>query len=794
MKKTLTLLAILALGLTACNKVELQNSSEQIPEIPAEAPACYFKLSAAIENDPETKSLTLGESTASFTFEASDSVYVYIVGQGTNAGTIACGKDKVNNRLASLTMENINGASCDLSGALKFYYEDSYFEVPYTPAVGDVVHLYYNMRFTHFPFSSYYDYSLTHFSYGNQSGDKDGYLDPGYGFGYPELWYWGANHYDLALAQMEITDVAGNTTDGFTLTLGKVDDPTNPKASFQNMQSMFRQRLTFTDQLGNPTTPWITRYRISSASDKTVLSYRPYSTAKYVYGAIEMEDPVISGDEGIHFALMFNDENKNDALIQTAYDNAHNAYVATKTAPAGGFLNGKYYHGNATLAWHHSTLPSVTGNNAPYTTYAPDGSGKYEIDDNPGDITVSGYSEEDNWIALHQDTNVTLDNITASFYTRDAFIYGFSIFGSTNLNLILSGTNSIDSHSMYLGIQCLSDVLLSCAGASATLTLRCGDERYCGIQAHNYDYTNSTDPYYNCYYDTSERDVSSLLAAPGFTVTRSARVDGPDLDLDGYPDYYTWTYTVEDHRVHLNSLTSSYTAQDGDVLTGELPGNLELNIASGATVTLAGMTHHAGHYINGISCEGSANIILAEGTTNDLTKGDEGSYLGILIDCSGAATLTISGTGTLLASGGVQCAGIGSRRATHNIVINGGNITATGGHNAPGIGSCNNALIGNITINGGTVTATGSSSAAGIGAAVNGSHCTGITIGSDITSVSIRKGQGASVFFSADGANSVTIDGQNSFLFATSTTQFPNLDSTLSTTTDMDDTWTLTHK
>ena len=793
MKKTLSLLAILALGLTACNKVELQNSSEKIPEIPAEAPVCYFNLPASFIRDAATKAVTIGEDTATSLFEASDSVYVFIEGRGSNIGKIACAYDLTLDKIAPLNIRNINGATCDLVGKLTFYAGE-YARTAYTPAVGDVVHLYYNMRFTHFPFSGYYDYSLTHFSYGNQSGDKDGYYNPGYGFGYPELWYWGANHYDLALAQMQITDVDGNTTDGFALALGKVDDPTNPKASFQNMQSMFRQRLTFTDQLGNPTTPWITRYRISSASDKTVLSYRPYSTAKYAYGAIEMEDPVISGDEGIHFALMFNDENKNDALIQTAYDNAHNAYVATKTAPAGGFLNGKYYHGNATLAWHHSTLPSVTGNNAPYTTYAPDGSGKYEIDDNPGDITVSGYSEEDNWIALRQDTNVTLDNITASFYTRDAFIYGGAIFGSTNLNLILSGTNSIDSHSMYLGINCLSDVLLSCAGASATLTLRCGDECYCGIQAHNYDDTNSTDPYYNYYNDTSERDVSSLLAAPGFTVTRSARVDGPDLDFDGYPDYYTWTYTVEDHRVHLNSLTSSYTAQNGDVLTGELPGNLELNIASGATVTLAGMTHHAGQYIYGIKCEGSANIILAAGTTNDLTRGDGGSYSGIFVGCLGPATLTISGTGALLASGGGQCAGIGSSRATHNIVINGGNITATGGQNAPGIGSNNTALIGNITINGGTVTAMGGFHAVGIGAAVSGSQCTGITIGSDITSVSIRKGQGASVFFSADGANSVTIDGKTSFSFATSTTQFPDLDSTLSTTTDYNDTWTLTHK
>ena len=785
MKKTLTLLAVLALGLTACNKVELQNSSEQIPEIPAEAPACYFKLSAAIENDPETKSLTLGESTASFTFEASDSVYVYIVGQGTNAGTIACGKDKVNNRLASLTMENINGASCDLSGALKFYYEDSYYETPYTPAAGDIVYLFCNMYGTHFPwFATAYHEVL--FDYYNQTGAKDGFTDP-WLYGMPEYYYWGANHYDFSAAKMVITAVAGNTTDGFTLTLGKEGDPTDAKVSFRNMQSMFRQRLAFTDKVGDPVAvnPTLTKFTISTANDKVVYSYYPFSPNPaliYSYDAITILNPVLDGNGDIYFALMFNDDNKDEALILTAEDAGGNVYSVTKTAPTGGFANGKYYYGTATLAWQKCKKPTITGTAA--TPYDNNSYMEVDVEENPAALGISGYSENYSFILSHGGT-VTLDNVTAQVES-DEFV---RLDAAADLDVVLTGTNSLNCGTYWaIHINNNGNLRLSCTGASATLTVTTTNASLCGIRGSNYTADCSpSDPEYNHYSTTTELDVTTQLAAPGFVVTRSARMDNAD-------GTYSWTYTVEDHRVHLNSLTSSYTAQDGDVLTGELPGNLELNIADGATVTLAGMTHHAGHYINGISCEGSANIILAEGTTNDLTKGDEGSYLGILIDCSGAATLTISGTGKLLASGGVQCAGIGSRRATHNIVINGGNITATGGHNAPGIGSCNNALIGNITINGGTVTATGSSSAAGIGAAVNGSHCTGITIGSDITSVSIRKGQGASVFFSADGANSVTIDGQNSFLFATSTTQFPNLDSTLSTTTDYNDTWTLTHK
>ena len=794
MKKTLTLLAILALGLTACNKVELQNSSEKIPEIPAEAPACYFKFSAAIENDPETKSLTLGESTASFTFEASDSVYVYIVGQGTNAGTIACGKDKVNNRLASLTMENINGASCDLSGALKFYYGDTstYTETPYTPAVGDIVYLFCDMYGTHLPWltSGYHEVSM---EYNKQTGAKDGYVDlmAGYSWaGDPAYFYWGANHYDFSAAKMKITAVAGNTTDGFTLTLGKEDDPTDAKVSFRNMQSMFRQRLAFTDKVGDPMTvnPTIAKFTISTANDKVVYSYYPFSpnpALVYSYDAITILNPVIDENGDIYFALMFNDDNKDEALILTAEDAGGNVYSVTKPAPTGGFANGKYYYGTATLAWQKCKKPTITGTAA--TPYDNNSYMEVDVEENPAALGISGYSEDYSFILSHGGT-VTLDNVTAQVES-DEFV---RLDAAADLDVVLTGINSLNCGTYWaVHINNNGNLRLSCTGASATLTVTTTNASLCGIRGSNYTADCSpSDPEYNHYSTTTELDVTAQLAAPGFTVTRSARTDNAD-------GTYSWTYTVEDHRVHLNSLTSSYTAQDGDVLTGELPGNLELNIASGATVTLAGMTHHAGQYIYGIKCEGSANIILAAGTTNDLTRDDQSSYFGIGIDYASAATLTISGTGTLLASGGAHYAGIGSHRVNHNIVINGGDITATGGQYAPGIGASNNTgSIGNITINGGTVTATGGYHAVGIGAAVNGSYCTGITIGSDITSVSIQRGPGSTGFFSATGAHSVIIDGkpQDAILFATSTTQFPNLDSTLSTTTDMDDTWTLTHK
>ncbi len=136
----------------------------------------------------------------------------------------------------------------------------------------------------------------------------------------------------------------------------------------------------------------------------------------------------------------------------------------------------------------------------------------------------------------------------------------------------------------------------------------------------------------------------------------------------------------------LSKINGDYTAQDGDILTGEFPSNYNLYIAAGATVTLAGMTHHAGNYINSIVCLGTANIILAAGTTNDLTRGSDNAYAGLFLNNgSDWSTLTISGTGTLLASGGIACAGIGGINYCDDIVINGGNSNESCALNHPSI-------------------------------------------------------------------------------------------------------------
>ena len=155
--------------------------------------------------------------------------------------------------------------------------------------------------------------------------------------------------------------------------------------------------------------------------------------------------------------------------------------------------------------------------------------------------------------------------------------------------------------------------------------------------------------------------------------------------------------------------SESYEAQNGDVLTGSTSGTV--TIANNAKITLSDVT-----ITGGIVCEGTAEITLVG--TNSVTGASQKA--GIQVGGSGT-TLTIKGDGSLTANGALHSAGIGLSRAWGvdatggDIVIEGGNITATGDGMGAGIGtgvcwdgdSDKTATLGNITIKGGTVRAIG---------------------------------------------------------------------------------------
>lgn len=233
--------------------------------------------------------------------------------------------------------------------------------------------------------------------------------------------------------------------------------------------------------------------------------------------------------------------------------------------------------------------------------------------------------------------------------------------------------------------------------------------------------------------------------------------------------------------------SGSITAVDGDRIfqSNSAATANTITIADGATVTLNGVNISTTG--PGIICNDDATIIL-KGTNSVTSTDNTAVQIGL-----GPTTLTISGSGSLTATGGRGAgsgsltatggggAGIGSSREKGergNIVINGGTVTAIGGVGAAGIGSidgdddvgysysCGDIIInggtvtafggengagiggggrmscGNIFINGGTVTATGGSYCAGIGSGRNAT-CGDITITDGVTRVTANKGTDA---------------------------------------------------
>ena len=220
-----------------------------------------------------------------------------------------------------------------------------------------------------------------------------------------------------------------------------------------------------------------------------------------------------------------------------------------------------------------------------------------------------------------------------------------------------------------------------------------------------------------------------------------------------------YTITVKAlKKIDLSQITAAYTAQNGEVLTGTLDVDnypVKISIADGATVTLNGLTINGTHADDdahkhaGITCEGDATIILADGSTNTV-RGFHNEYPGIIVAVG--KTLTIKGgsqgTGSLNASSNKEGAGIGAggyyNTDIHcgNIEILSGNITAIGGDNGAGIGGGRKCTCGNVTISGGTIVATGGYYGAGIGSGDVGT-CGNITIsGGTITATGGYDGAG----------------------------------------------------
>ena len=261
-----------------------------------------------------------------------------------------------------------------------------------------------------------------------------------------------------------------------------------------------------------------------------------------------------------------------------------------------------------------------------------------------------------------------------------------------------------------------------------------------------------------------------------------------------------YTLTV-DPAINLASLTADYIAQNGDVLTGTLAGNYKISIAENANVELKDVTINStgvddsNYDWAGLTCDGNANITI---TGTNSVKGFYKDYPGIQAGPTGS-TLTINGTGSLTATGGIFAAGIGSgwNATCGAITISGGTVNASSGQYGAGIGSgSGGSSCGDISISGGTVNAISGVAGAGIGSG-NYSTFGSITITAGITLVQATRnhidawpiGKG---FDDQGSTGAVTINGVTVTSNTWDGTGLTDLNFASSSTGSNNLTWTLT--
>ncbi|SHL67124.1 Ig-like domain (group 2) [Xylanibacter ruminicola] len=276
-------------------------------------------------------------------------------------------------------------------------------------------------------------------------------------------------------------------------------------------------------------------------------------------------------------------------------------------------------------------------------------------------------------------------------------------------------------------------------------------------------------------YSSNNSNVATVDANGNVTIVDggTAIISATTATTDNYV-YKTTTaqYTLKIYRtIDLATVTSDFTANDNYILTGTLAGNYKISIAKDANVELKDVTingvNNVAYRWAGLTCLDNANITI---TGTNSVKGFFENYPGIQAGPIGS-TLTISGTGSLTATGGDYAAGIGSgRKATCGaITISGGTVNASSSKHGAGIGSGNTySSCGAITISGGTVMASSGDWGAGIGSGFEGSSCGAITIsGGTVNASSGQSGAGIGSGFKNSSCKNITISGGT--IVATST-------------------------
>ena len=176
-----------------------------------------------------------------------------------------------------------------------------------------------------------------------------------------------------------------------------------------------------------------------------------------------------------------------------------------------------------------------------------------------------------------------------------------------------------------------------------------------------------------------------------------------DLSLSPFSPAGTgWTYSNDVYTIQNNAdvFITGTSANQRRIVVAQNARNVNITFRD---VVIAELSANQSPLL----LNSGAEVTLVLSGTNRLTAGTSGAGIR-----TSAATLTITGTGSLTANGGTGGAGIGgsSNGAGGTIIINDGFVTATGGgSNAQGIGrGSGTASSGTLTMNGNAVVFTNS--------------------------------------------------------------------------------------
>ena len=248
-----------------------------------------------------------------------------------------------------------------------------------------------------------------------------------------------------------------------------------------------------------------------------------------------------------------------------------------------------------------------------------------------------------------------------------------------------------------------------------------GDNRFVAT------YDETTDAYLYAYtvpITVAEDTVVTGMDAGMRTVPEAQTLEGSyDAEINLADGTYTGDITGINITGGAVQFTTSITGNNYRIYGTTSARRVVLQTNVDTNITLDGVSISSSNF-SPFSLNGTAKVNLTLTGTNVLTCTHFNSYgtSGYAGLCVGAsATLTIDGSGSLQATGGLG-AGIGGNYSMSNgtVIINGGTITANGGSGSAGIGGgrgvdTNGGSGGTITINGGTVAANGNFGGAGIG-------------------------------------------------------------------------------